>query len=76
MWLHCAGHPPIRGRGNWLCGTRPHVHAGFLRSWQANGLNRKLLRRVKAIVKANTPRGKLPRQTVYITGDVGSRLTL
>jgi hypothetical protein len=72
----CAGHPPIRGRGNWLCGTRPHVHAGFLRSWQANGLNQKLLERIKGIVGAATPKGKLPRQTVYVTGDAASRRVL
>ena len=69
MSCPCAGHPPIRGRGNWLCGTRPHVHAGFLRSWQANGLNQKLLKRIKGIVGAATPKGKLPRQTVYVTGN-------
>ena len=68
----CAGHPPIRGRGNWLCGTRPHVHAGFLRSWQANGLNQKLLKRIRGIVYSATPKGKLPRQTVYVTGDAAS----
>ena len=69
----CAGHPPIRGRGNWLCGTRPHVHAGFLRSWQANALNQKLLKRIRGIVYGATPKGKLPRQTVYVTGIAADR---
>jgi Lipase (class 3) len=72
----CAGHPPIRGRGNWLCGTRPHVHAGFLRSWQANGLNQKLLKRIRGLVYGATPKGKLPRQTVYVTGDAAIRQLL
>lgn len=35
-WLH--EHPPRRGRGTFLYGTRPCVHNGFLRSWLANGL--------------------------------------
>lgn len=44
------------------------MHAGFLRSWHANGLNRKLLNRIKSIVKGSSAKGDLPRQTVYVTG--------
>lgn len=38
FWL--VSHPPSRGRGTRYIGTHPAVHAGFLRSWLANGLNR------------------------------------
>lgn len=67
---HCDGaeHPPVRGRGTWFCGSRPYVHAGFLRSWQANGLDQKLLQRIRDIVKSSVTAG-LPRHTVYVTGE-------
>jgi hypothetical protein len=38
FWL--SSHPPSRGRGSRYLGTHPAVHAGFLRSWLANGLNK------------------------------------
>jgi hypothetical protein len=38
FWL--TSHPPSRGRGTRYIGTHPAVHAGFLRSWLANGLNK------------------------------------
>lgn len=62
-----AEHPPVRGRGTWFAGSRPHVHAGFLRSWQANGLNQKLLQRINDIAKSSA---ELPRHSVCVTGEM------
>lgn len=42
-----SDHPPKRGRFY----KRPKVHAGFLKAWRANGLDRRVMNRVKAIFK-------------------------
>jgi hypothetical protein len=50
-----------------MFGSRPHVHAGFLRSWHASGLHHKILERVQRIAEEGA--GSTTRQmTVYITG--------
>ncbi|BDA51092.1 probable phospholipase A1-Igamma1, chloroplastic at C-terminar half [Coccomyxa sp. Obi] len=41
-------HPPKRGR--WGC--RPLVHVGFLKSWTANGLDIRVISRIKEIIQA------------------------
>ena len=43
-----SAHPPDFN-GVW---SRPKVHAGFLRSWQANGLHRRVIARLKAIFES------------------------
>ena len=61
-----AVHPPKRG-SRWQ-GTRPYVHRGFLRTWQADGLNEHLMGRlVKGIEKM---KGKDGRVKLYVTGEV------
>ncbi|CAL8466200.1 g5736 [Coccomyxa elongata] len=40
-------HPPKRGR--W--GSRPLVHVGFLKSWIANGLDTRVISRIKEIIQ-------------------------
>ena len=42
-----SDHPPKRGRFY----KRPKVHAGFLKAWRANGLDRRVMNRIKAIFK-------------------------
>jgi hypothetical protein len=41
-------HPPARG--HYFLGTQPLVHAGFLRSWHAGGLNTQVLTLLKEII--------------------------
>lgn len=45
VWM--SDHPPKRGRFY----KRPKVHAGFLKAWRANGLDRRVMNRIKAIFK-------------------------
>lgn len=52
-----------------MFGSRPHVHAGFLQSWHANGLNQKLLKRIQNIIDDSTVSEATPQLTVYVTGD-------
>ena len=66
--MRAAEHPPIRGKGSSLFGSRPHVHAGFLRSWHASGLHHRILERVQSIAEEGA--GSTTRQmTVYVTGE-------
>lgn len=49
-------------------GTRPLVHLGFLKSWQAGDFNQKVLKRTMDIVQSRKPgSGKLK---IYVTGAV------
>lgn len=58
----------MRGKGSSLFGSRPHVHAGFLRSWHASGLHHKILERVERIAEEGA--GNTRRQmSVYVTGE-------
>jgi hypothetical protein len=58
-------HPPKRG--NPLLGTQPCVHQGFLKSWTANGLNRKVLERVEAVI-SSLGDGRAGGVRVFVTG--------
>ena len=58
-------HPPVRGHR--LCGTRPLVHGGFMKSWLAGGFNQKVVNRVMALVHARKPSPH--KLQIYITGD-------
>ncbi len=59
-----AAHPPKRG--SWWKGTRPFVHRGFLRTWVANGLNRKIVdRMLRAVERMQDSPGKVK---LYVTG--------
>ena len=60
-----APHPPRRGTA--FTPTRPYVHQGFLKTWHANGLNVKVLSRVKEIVEALRDEGRAVH--LYITGE-------
>ncbi|KAK9866093.1 hypothetical protein WJX84_001319 [Apatococcus fuscideae] len=55
-----------KGTGNWMPGSASRVHAGFLTSWQKNGLNKRLVSRLCEIVsrRKDCPSGV----KVYITG--------
>jgi len=59
-----APHPPRRGTA--FTPTRPYVHQGFLKTWHANGLNLKVVSRVKEIVEALRDEGRAVH--LYITG--------
>ncbi len=62
MWR--LPHPPARGSR--MLSTRPYVHAGFLRSWTAQGFSEGLTARVRDIVAAMPLKGR--RARVYVTG--------
>ncbi len=62
MWR--VPHPPARGSR--MLSTRPYVHAGFLRSWTAQGFSDRLTARVRDIVAAMPLKGR--RARVYVTG--------
>ena len=57
-------HPPARGHV--LCGTRPLVHVGFMRSWLAGGFNEKVIKHIMQLV--NRPRLVAGRLKIYVTG--------
>jgi len=59
-------HPPARG--HWYLGTRPFVHQGFLRSWTADGLKDKVLRRVNEVVASLAKTQGGGRVRVFVTG--------
>ena len=59
-------HPPRRGNP-WLQ-TRPRVHAGFLKSWRANGLNQRILEHIRDLVEEKHMDIGLVK--VFITGDL------
>jgi len=62
-----AAHPPLRGRP--FMGTRPYVHQGFLRSWEANGLREKVVSRVNEIVSSLAETTcSMTKVRVYVTG--------
>lgn len=58
-------HPPKRGQ--YLLGTQPLVHHGFLRSWLAGGLNEKVINHIVDIIMQSEQQPKQP-FTVYVTG--------
>lgn len=63
--------PSGKGRGGALLGSRPCVHAGFLGSWQANGLNERIIGRITDILAAaaaDCTAGSTGRRKVYVTG--------
>ena len=64
-----APHPPRRGTA--FTPTRPYVHQGFLKTWHANGLNVRVVSRVKEIVEALRDEGRAVH--LYITGAGHSR---
>ncbi len=51
-------HPPARGQ--YLLGSKPLVHTGFLQSWQAGGLNTQVLSLVKEILDGTASGSRLP----------------
>lgn len=60
-----VAHPPTRG-SPWR-GTRPLVHAGFLRAWRENGLNLRVTQLVFSLI--NSAEGLGPDQfRVIVTG--------
>ncbi len=59
-----AAHPPKRGRA--FTTTRPYVHQGFLKTWLCNGLNEKVVSRVREIVTALRDEGRAVH--LYVTG--------
>ena len=63
MWR--LPHPPIRGSR--MLSTRPYVHAGFLRSWTAQGFAERLVARVRDIVMG-MPTKEGRRARIYVTG--------
>lgn len=66
FWL--ASHPPSRGRGTRYIGTHPAVHAGFLRSWQANSLNKRIIQRIEEIVEQGGPLPHGRKRKILLTG--------
>jgi hypothetical protein len=67
-WL--VEHPPrrvVRGR---LFSHHPCVHYGFLRSWQTNGLNDRVLGHLRLLFES----GAVDKDcaSVYVTGACGS----
>ena len=58
-----AAHPPKRGRA---FTTRPYVHQGFLKTWLCNGLNERVVSRVRDIVNALRDEGRTVH--LYVTG--------
>jgi hypothetical protein len=59
-----AVHPPARGQ--WWATTRPFVHQGFLRSWQASGFQKKVIDRISEIILSLKDKNKNVR--VFVTG--------
>ncbi|KAK9817768.1 hypothetical protein WJX72_001918 [[Myrmecia] bisecta] len=59
-----ANHPAVPGRVR--LGTQPMVHKGFLASWQANGLDQRVLGRLRGIFSGRKA-SSTPWQ-VYVTG--------
>ncbi|KAK9802002.1 hypothetical protein WJX73_009255 [Symbiochloris irregularis] len=59
-------HPPRRG--TWWNGTRPCVHRGFLQSWTANDLNKRLIARIKDVISEAALNPKLPKFLALVTG--------
>ena len=59
-----VAHPPVRGHT--LCGTRPLVHGGFMKSWLAGGFNTKVITRVMDLVNMRKPATE-PMQ-IYVAG--------
>lgn len=57
-------HPPCRG--TWWNGTRPCVHRGFLQSWTANDLNKRLISRIKDLISEAALNPKLPKFLVRL----------
>ena len=63
-----ATHPPKRGE--WWMGTRPYVHQGFLKSWVANGLNKRIVERCVLAVKRMQAQAYGAPIKLYITGAI------
>ena len=63
-----ATHPPKRG--DWWMGTRPFVHQGFLKSWVANGLNKRIVERCVMAVKTMQAQAHGTPVNLYITGAI------
>ncbi|KAL3155626.1 hypothetical protein ABBQ38_010824 [Trebouxia sp. C0009 RCD-2024] len=61
-----VAHLPARGR--WWAGSCPRVHAGFLRCWQAGGLNTKVLEHVKHLVQLFQCADVKQNLKIYVTG--------
>ena len=60
-------HPPERG--NYLLGTKPLVHVGFLKSWLAGGLDVKVVSHVAKVVQQCKEQSQSSQPvTVYVTG--------
>lgn len=62
-----VAHPPTRGRA-WAC-SRPMVHAGFKRCWQAGGLNAKVLDHVRRLVHHFQHTQLHQDLRIYVTGN-------
>ena len=64
LWQACrAVHPPKRGRWD----GRPLVHMGFLRSWTSNGLDIRVISRIREIIQR--PSFNAAEATVAVTGE-------
>ena len=50
-----------------MLSTRPYVHAGFLRSWTAQGFQERLVGRVRDVVAAMSLKGR--RARIFVTGE-------
>ena len=61
-----VAHPPARGHT--LCGTRPLVHVGFMRSWLAGGFNEKVINHIMELV--NKRRAGAGTLKIYVTGEL------
>ncbi|KAK9817879.1 hypothetical protein WJX72_003574 [[Myrmecia] bisecta] len=62
MWR--ANHPAVQGQ---VClGTQPLVHTGFLASWQANGLDQRVLQQMRSILSER--KASATPLKVYMTG--------
>ncbi len=60
-------HPPERG--NYLLGTKPLVHVGFLKTWLAGALNVKVVSHaVKMVQQCKEHSQSAQPVTVYVTG--------
>ena len=59
-----AVHPPTRGKR--LAFTRPYVHSGFMRSWASNGLNTRVVERVRQLLQDAQSEGRAVK--LYVTG--------
>lgn len=62
------------GLGNWVPGSAPRVHAGFLTTWQKNGLSERLVERLCQIV--STRRDSPDGVKIYITGGEALQVTV